>query len=209
MIIIHPVPPDMYAKIPPAVSSILELKFRREKTWKYTLLTKQSGDTIYFWRTTMRPLVGKPFPPTLEKLHTALHETCPIFEHLLECLTALYDRPNSKLNFHVDIGGIEFWEIPEYIVLLFSGFPRHLKFRPNLDHMPPPLRSLDLVPRLVVSFKCDEQIMIHITPLANILFKHSKSKCASNDPSVTLAFRRGVPLHAARSLYPHLKNFKV
>ena len=155
----------------------------------------------------MKPLLGTTFPPSLRALHDKLHESDPILESLPECLIALYEQPNSKLNYHVDVGGIRYWKIPEYIVLLFHGFPRALKFRPNIE-CKPHIRSLDPILNLEVSLKCHEHIMIHITPIANIMFEHSKAKCTSKDPSVTLAFRRGVPLKSAKGLYPHLRKYK-
>ena len=99
------------------------------------------------------------------------------------------------------------WKIPEFITLIFHGHPRVLKFKPNID-VNPANPSFAPILKFRVSLTCYEHIMVTLTPLANIMFKHSKDKCGSKDPSVTLAFRRGIPLEAAMKIYPHLKRFK-
>ena len=126
---------------------------------------------------------------------------------LTECLPAIYSGPDS-LYWHVDDVGQEYYQIRESVSLFFSGNPRILQFKPLTEPKSLP-RSFPPYRTMAISIECSEQIYVHMTPLANEMFRHSKVPCDTEGLSVTLAFRRGIPLKAARKLYPHLRRYRL
>ena len=62
--------------------------------------------------------------------------------------------------------------------------------------------------KLEINVECSINIALRLTPLGNTFFFHSKSRSNSDEASVTLAFRRGVPVQAAKALYPHIRELQ-
>ena len=119
---------------------------------------------------------------------------------LHECLPAVYNKPNHRLRWHQDNEGRAYHQMAEALAFIFAGEPRRLNFKPVFS----------MYPRLemIYSLKCTKNFIVLVTPLANELFLHSKARSNCETPSITLAWRRGIPLAEAKHLYPHLSRFK-
>ena len=191
-------------KLRPLLSSvaaeILEAPLVHDSTWSYSFFGKPRH--VYWWNAGRRvvTLVTTPPPQSLSLLKTALKETFPILEHLTEILPAVYGQ-SQHLNWHRDRTGERFFGHPETVQLFFSGHPRALKFKPTCS-------SVAQQPRMVISVQCSEDITIRLTPMGNTFFKHSKARSNSLASSVTLAFRKGVPIKNAQALYPYIQQLQ-
>ena len=206
-VIITPIDTRLSQLASAAALAIPKKDLRRDKTWAYSFYSVNKRKKIYFWRTTTKPLVSKIFPKQLQNLYKALCSEFPIMSTLTECLPAIY-YGRDCLNWHIDDVGETYFGIRESVSLFFAGKPRLLQFKPLTEPkiLPrgcPPNRSM------VVSIECTEHLHVHMTPLANIMFRHSKAPCITEDLSVTLAFRRGIPLKAAREIYPHTHRYRL
>ena len=148
----------------------------------------------------MRPLIALRNPPELQDLLSILQQEHPFMSSLHECLPAVYDKPNHRLRWHQDDEGRAYHHMAEALALVFTGAPRRLNFKPYFS-MHPRLET-------IYSLKCVENFIVLISPLANEIFYHSKARSNCSEPSVTLAWRRGIPIEKAKSLYPHLSRFK-
>ena len=173
-------------------------KLRSSYTWRYTLFGRENF--IYFWNRSMRPLTTLSTPPELKDLLSMLQHKHPFMSSLHECLPAVYDKPNHRLRWHQDDEGRAYHHMAEALALIFTGSPRRLNFKPCFS-MYPHLET-------IYSLKCLENFIVFISPLANEIFYHSKARSTCSEPSVTLAWRRGIPIEKAKSLYPHLSKFK-
>ena len=195
-IILEKVPKQYQTLLSSAANDILVSDLVRDSTWSYSFFGKP--DRVYWWRAGRRvvTLLSSPPPLSLSLLKSALEEPFPILEHLTEILPAVY-RQSQHLNWHQDRTGERFFGHPEIVQLFFFGHPRALKFKPSCFSVAHNLK-------MVINVQCSEDTTIRLTPMGNTFFKHSKARSNSMTPSVTLAFRRGVPIKDAKVLYPHI-----
>ena len=177
---------------------VLTHKLRSSYSWNYTFFGRTNH--VYFWNNSMRPLVASSTPPELHDLKSMLQKSHPFMLPLHECLPAVYNKPNHRLRWHQDNEGRAYHQMAEALAFIFTGAPRRLNFKPVFSMYP----RLELI----YSLKCTNNIIVTVTPLANEIFLHSKARSTCAKPSITLAWRRGIPFAEAMHLYPHLSKFK-
>jgi len=193
------IPHDTCENLELAATHVHTVSFRERRTWSFQLFGRP--DHLYFWGTRMRPLIANESPSSLKQISDSLSSLFPALPSLPECLVARYEKPNHNLRYHQDNEGREYYHMAEFLILLFAGSPRKLKFKPYFSMYPDR--------ELVLTIQCSNNIGVQVSPLGNELFLHSKAKSDCSDPSMTLAFRRGVSIDKARLLYPHLKSRKL
>ena len=199
-IIFEKVPDIFRPSLSSVATELLDTPLIHDATWSYSFFGKPKH--VYWWHAGRRvvTLMTTPPPQSLSLLQTALKEPFPILEYLTEILPAVYGQ-SQHLNWHRDRTGEKFFGHPETVQLFFSGQPRALKFKPTSSSVAQKLR-------MVISVQCSEGITIRLTPMGNTFFKHSKARSNSRTSSVTLAFRKGVPIKNAQALYPYIQQLQ-
>ena len=141
-------------------------------------LMSYSKGRVYFW-SGAPPLISSVYGPHLFTTTSLLMTNFPWMNRFRDCLLTLYRNGNDHLNFHSDI----FDGHPESVILFFAGVSRDLCFRiiGAKDHL--------------MSIPCTSDLCVILTPLANILFQHAKSRSSrGSGPSLSLAYRNALSL---------------
>ena len=199
-VILAELPPRYEPSVASTAKEILAAHLINDKTWSYYFFGEP--DRIYWWRAGRRliTLITAPNTESLSLLRITLRESFPILDHLTEVLPAVY-RKSQFLNWHQDKTGRRYFGTHEIVQLFFYGQPRELKFKPDF-------LSFTQQRKMVINILCSKNVTLRLTAMGNTFFKHSKARSHSMSPSVTLAFRRGVPIHSAKALYPHIHQFQ-
>jgi hypothetical protein len=157
-------------------------------------LMSYSKGRVYFW-SGAPPLLSSVYGPHLFKTTSLLMTNFPWMNAFRDCLLTLYRNGNDHLNFHSDI----FDGHPESVILFFAGVSRDLCFRimGEKDHF--------------MSISCTSDLCVILTPLANILFQHGKSRSfRGSGPSLSLAYRNALGLvDACRRHHRIRANLKI
>ena len=199
-VILAKLPPCYEQSVAEAAKEVLTAHLINDNTWSYTFFGEP--DRIYWWRAGRRliTLITAPNTKSLSLLRIALRDSFPIIDYLTEVLPAVY-RKSQFLNWHQDKTGRRYFGTHEIVQFFFYGQPRELKFKPDF-------LSFTQQRKMVINILCSKNVTLRLTAMGNTFFKHSKARSHSMSPSVTLAFRRGVPIHSAKALYPHIREFQ-
>ena len=180
-----------------ASASLNPTHFRIDKTWMYALYSNE--DVLYWWNKIKDdPVRSRHMTPELTRLLHKLTSKHPHIGHLSHLFIGRYDRPSHKLYSHRDKELTKYLLNYEHIICGFSGIPRILAFGPF--HMF--TKNPKSPGHLLFQVMCSSRITIEILPIGNKLFVHSKRPTKMTGTSTTFTFRRGIPVHIAKFLYP-------
>ena len=154
------------------------------------LLKSYAPGRVYFWNNSPI-LCSSSFGPELFKLTSSLMGKHLWMHSTKDALLSLYSTAGSHLNFHNDV----FDNQPETVILFFLGGPRQLHFRGKARR------------GFFRSAMCDPHTCLILTPLANTIFVHAKSKALSDDLlSISIAFRNALSIYEACRKFPEVKR---
>ena len=133
---------------------------------------------VYFWHGAP-PLMSSAFGHHLFTATSSLMSSFSWMTGARDCLLTSYRHGSDHLNFHADI----FDGRPELVILLFAGGVRDLLFR------------IVGKKRHFQTISCTPDLCVIITPLANTLFQHAKSRSShDSSPSLSFAYRHALSL---------------
>ena len=178
-------------------------KFHNHNTWKSATFSEEK--LAYWWPSIRKkPHLSDPLSAELRALRSHLTRMMPTTAKLNLCLNAFYPGPNSRLAPHQDDELFDYLMCHEDVACTFTGASRKLAIGPvcqwkskKMKRFPP------------FEFNCSQNNVIRMTPIANMLFAHSKLKSKSSEPSHTFTWRQGIPLPHVKTQYPTIyKNLK-
>ena len=174
-VLILPNPEEVYDQLQKAQSEYQGLVGRTQNRWPY-FFGLTAGNTMS-WGSGKTYTTVK-YPPALEELFVRICSFLPFADQTGDCLPTYYKNGKKSLNLHQDKCGEAYFGRRELVILLFAGDSRRLIIKREGFE-----RTILCVPRMTVV----------LTPSANKIFYHGKLPSKSAKPSITFAFRRGIP----------------
>ena len=181
-VLVLPNLPNLQSEIQRAASEYGDLVKNNSFRWPFFFGLEKDRQMSWGNSKTFRTIL---YTPQIKSLYDALCDTIPTLAcQTPDCLPTWYKTGKTRLNYHQDKFGEKIFGRRELVILLFAGASRNLSIK----------RS-----HFTRTVRCTPLETIILTPCANLLFFHAKLPSKSRQPSLTFAFRRGVPPRNAHS----------